>query len=405
MATQDAASDRAENTERRSAYWIKRPGRVSGKWYYYRHHDGVLFDGLPPLPEIRTQPIYTSTTFLGIAPLKVYFDFTNRCNLSCRHCITSSSPDVDTSEELSTERINELVAEIARIGVLEIATGGGEPLMHPEWASLFQTITASGLNLIVTTNGLRLTDPAVTTLKEIDPLEIRVSFDGGPYMHEHVRGKNTYKRAIRGLARLAKADINCTARLTLCRGAEDELPVLFDDLRSIGVTTVKIAVVKRAGRAATESGSHLVGSLPSKSEGDALIELGAKSGLTVQLSTDDFPVPVVDARDPKLRDAERQNCGAGLETCYITPKGQILGCVVMPDLRLGQLRKQSFVEIWEAREAADYRRRAAGASNRRLCDAMGSFGSIDGAVVPLGKKTIRLEVLQTSHGAVLRPDG
>lgn len=404
MVIPDAVGDRAENAERRSAYWIKRPGRVSGRWHFYRRHDGILFDGLPPLPEIRTESIYTSTTFLGIAPLKVYFDFTNRCNLSCRHCITSSSPDVDTSEELSTERISELIAEIARIGVLEIATGGGEPLMHPEWASLFRAVTTSGLNLIVTTNGLRLTDPAVTTLKDIDPLEIRVSFDGGPYMHEHVRGKNTYKRAIRGLARLAKADINCTARLTLCRGAEDELPILFDDLRSTGVTTVKIAVVKRAGRAATEAGSHLVGSLPGKSEGDALIELGAKSGLTVQLSADDFPVTVVDARDPKLRDAERQNCGAGLETCYITPKGQILGCVVMPDLRLGQLQKQSFAEIWEAREAADYRRRAAGASNRRLCDAMERLGPTGGGMAPLGTKTIPLDVLRTSHGLVSRLD-
>jgi MoaA/NifB/PqqE/SkfB family radical SAM enzyme len=404
MVTKNAACDRAEDTERRSAYWIKRPGRVSGRWYYYRRHDGVLFDGLPPLPEIGTESIYTSTAFLAIAPLKVYFDFTNRCNLSCRHCITSSSPDVDTSEELSAERINELIAEIARIGVLEIATGGGEPLMHPEWASLFRAVTASGLNLVVTTNGLRLTGPTVTTLKDINPLEIRVSFDGGPFMHEHVRGKNTYKRAIRGLARLVEADISCTARLTLCRGAEDELPILFNDLTSIGVTTVKIAVVKRAGRAATESGGHLVGSLPSKSDADALIELGAKSGLTVQLSADDFPVPVVDARDPKLRNAERQNCGAGLETCYITPKGQILGCVVMPDLRFGQLQKQSFVEIWEAKEAADYRRRAAGASNRRLCDAMERLGSIDGGMVPLGKKIIPLKLLRTSHGVVSRTD-
>ena len=402
MATQYIADNRAGNTERRSAYWIKRPGRTSEGWYYYRHHDGVLFDGLPPLSEIRTKSTYTSTTFLGIAPLKTYFDFTNRCNLSCRHCITSSSPDVDTSEELSTERIKELIAEIARIGVLEIATGGGEPLMHPEWASLFRAVTASGLNLIVTTNGLRLTHPAVRMLKDINPLEIRVSFDGGPFMHEHVRGKNTYKRAMRGLARLVEANINCTARLTLCRGAEDELPILFDDLKSIGVTTAKIAVVKRAGRAATESGGHLVSSLPSQAAGDALIELGAKYGLTVQLSSDDFPVPVVDARDPKLRDSKRQNCGAGLETCYITPKGQILGCVVMPDLGFGQLQKQSFVEVWEGTVAADYRRRAAGASNRRLCDAVGQLGSIDGGMVPFDK-TIPLEVLRTSHGVVSRP--
>ena len=114
-------------TNREPAVWIKRPGREPGTVYYYRRPDGRLFKGLPPDLEQLGESVYTSANFLPAAPLKVYFDFTNRCNLSCRHCITSSSPTVDTSNELRTSRITELVREMADMGCLELATGGGMP--------------------------------------------------------------------------------------------------------------------------------------------------------------------------------------------------------------------------------------------------------------------------------------
>jgi len=379
--------------DRKQAYWVERPDRTRQGVYYYRHHDGTLFQGVPPLSELRDRATYTSTKFLPSAPLKVYFDFTNRCNLSCRHCITSSSPAVDTSDELSPSRITELITEIADLGTLELATGGGEPFFHPEWERLFRAVTEVGLNLIITTNGLRLTSAVVRVLKQVEPLEVRVSFDGGPKLHEHVRGKNTYRRALRGLKLLVASDIYASARLTLCRGVEDELPVLFDDLVAVGVKQVKIAMVKRAGRAATVEGSHLLSTLHDNKYADILVLLGQRHGLAVQLSADDFPLSIIDAGDPKLRDAETRNCGAGLDTCYITPRGQILGCVVMPNLGFGQLHTQSFREVWEGRIAAEYRVRAESATTRRLCDSANLLKSGGNAILPTSGKQIPLEAL------------
>ncbi len=195
--------------DRKQAYWVKRPGRAPRSEYYYRRHDGILLQSAPPLSEPGNRAIYTSTKFLPSAPLKIYFDFTNRCNLSCRHCITSSSPTVDTSDELSPTRITELIMEIAELGALELATGGGEPFFHPEWERLFHAVVEVGLNLIITTNGLRLTADVVRVLREVEPLEMRVSFDGGPKLHEHIRGKNTYRRgrwSVRPERELAEED-------------------------------------------------------------------------------------------------------------------------------------------------------------------------------------------------------
>jgi MoaA/NifB/PqqE/SkfB family radical SAM enzyme len=319
---------------------------------------------------LASEKVYTSPKFLSNAPLKAYFDFTNRCNLKCKHCITASSPDVDTSAELPTSRILEIVTEFAEFGVLEIAVGGGEPLFHPEWRTIFHHITASGINLIVTTNSLLLTPESIDTLKQIGLLEIRVSFDGGPTLHEHIRGSKTYEKALAGLAELLRAGLNTTARLTLCQGADTELSILFRDLSQIGARNVKVAVVKEAGRAATSVGKHLLGYEVTQQTVEKLKVLGRDNDLQVQISADDFPVSIDDANDPKLRDVERANCGAGFETCYISSQGQVLGCVTLANFGFGQLHTVSFMEIWQNKIAQDYRCKATGSGNRRICDAL-----------------------------------
>lgn len=358
------------NTDRCGAHWITRPAFKVDEYVHYRRVDGKLLKGGSVPPKCDEGYAYSCSTFLFDAPLKVYFDFTNRCNLNCRHCISSSSPYVDTTNELPTPRLMKLISELADIGVLELAVAGGEPFAHPDWMALFKHITASGMNLLITTNGVLVNPKVIAALKEIDPYEVRVSFDGGPSLHEHVRGAKTYHKALRAISLLVENEISSTARLTLCYGAERELPTLFRDLETAGVRTIKIAAVKAAGRASTEIGNHLLGSFSNLRMVALLFELGRAHNLEVQLSSEDFPLSVTDAKDQKLRDDERQNCGAGFETCYIAPQGDVLGCVTIPDLSFGNLHTESFIKVWRGQRAKTYRRLASSTSECRLCDAL-----------------------------------
>lgn len=384
-------------SDRRSAGWIRRPVRDRTQMYFYQKSSGALFRGGPP-SITSGDSVFTSSSFVAEAPLKVYFDFTNKCNLACRHCITSSSPDVDTTGELAGSRIIQLVNEMASMGVLELATGGGEPLLHPEWESLFDAVRHADLNLIITTNGLRLTPTRVEKLSDARPLEVRVSFDGGPELHEQVRGANTYRAALRGLALLIKKGMRATARLTLCRGAERELSTLFSDLANVGVRQCKVAVIKRSGRAATTAGADLLTSLPSSQDMDTLTQMARPFGIELQFSSDDFPITAIDGADPKLRDAETHNCGAGLDTCHITPTGQILGCVAIPGLGFGNLGSQTFREVWGGRVAREYRQWADGEGTGRLCDARHTIAA-NSAIMAPSKGATPVEILRRKPGS------
>jgi len=67
--------------DRRSASWVTRPGVDAASVYFYRQSDGALFKSAPD--DARSAPvstIFSSSRFVGRAPLKAYLDITNIYN-------------------------------------------------------------------------------------------------------------------------------------------------------------------------------------------------------------------------------------------------------------------------------------------------------------------------------------
>lgn len=190
--------EKDKNKTKMVVRWIRRPVS-SGEFIYYDRRSGKIVYLLEHSDTISENDIKNSTSFHLLAPLKVYLDLSYRCNFECIHCVTSSSPDCDTSKELSTNRIINLIEELASIGVLEIAVGGGEPLIHKDCLKIFETIVKNDMNLIITTNGSIVTSKLANSLFVINPFDVRVSFEGGPKFHEIVRGKNLIKKRLSDL--------------------------------------------------------------------------------------------------------------------------------------------------------------------------------------------------------------
>ena len=346
--------------------WVVRPNTGNDGYIFYNRQQGTFSQNRPE--QIHDDALFTSGSFIPQAPLKVYFDMTYLCNLQCRHCITSSSPFVDISRELPTLRILEIIEELATIGVLEIAVGGGEPFVQPDWQLIFKHITDLGMNLIVTSNGILMNKKNVQSLKATQPLEVRISFDGGRVFHNNIRGRDNYDKALRGLDNLLQKDIHATARFTYCNGADEELESLFYDVAQTGCHNIKIAMLKKAGRAIHEP--DLMPQMPDMETACWLMTLGQKHGLTVQLSSDDFPISYLEAHDTKLRESSRSNCGAGFETCYISPFGQVYSCVTIPTIEFGRLHHESFLTAWRSQKAQIFRAEASACGVCRICDGI-----------------------------------
>jgi radical SAM protein with 4Fe4S-binding SPASM domain len=111
-----------------------------------------------------------------IAPESVHLQLNNVCNLRCPSCyVTLQNKDYGS---LPLDRWITLVNEMADMGVFQLALGGGEPLMSPNFVPIVQQSRRRGLLPNVTTNGHLLTEQLVNQIRGLIG-EVRLSFNDG----------------------------------------------------------------------------------------------------------------------------------------------------------------------------------------------------------------------------------
>jgi MoaA/NifB/PqqE/SkfB family radical SAM enzyme len=85
-------------------------------------------------------------------PVYAHFGITHRCNLTCRMCGIWRYGN--QKEELSLEQVREMAGRLRRLGVVQLAVGGGEPFLREDLEQAVRAFTDAGLTLRVLTNGV-----------------------------------------------------------------------------------------------------------------------------------------------------------------------------------------------------------------------------------------------------------
>ncbi len=148
----------------------------------------------------------------------VGIDVTKKCNLSCPFCHTSASPAIDTSTELTAEQWFAALAEFPY--ATNFYLSGGEPLlpeMQEKTKALMRYILAKeGTQVKVNTNGTNAMD-----FSEFDParLHVQVSIDGPCEVHDGIRGKGVYHKALGFLEKTLQQGIPCSVKCVLFESA------------------------------------------------------------------------------------------------------------------------------------------------------------------------------------------
>jgi cyclic pyranopterin phosphate synthase len=101
---------------------------------------------------------------------------TDRCNFRCLYCSPEGCPGDQAGTLLSIDEINRLTRAFARLGFGKIRLTGGEPTIRSDILHVVSEISASGLSVGMTTNGLRLEELA-PRLKAAGLTSLNVSLD------------------------------------------------------------------------------------------------------------------------------------------------------------------------------------------------------------------------------------
>lgn len=143
-------------------------------------------------------------------PSQINIDVTEFCNLACIHCPYEAVTKIKGAarRNLALDLHRKLVDEIAEFGLPHCRyiryTGEGEPLLHPQLASLIGDASArTGLPINLTTNGLLLSERWVEALLEAGVTVFDISLDAASAdTYAQIRVKGDYDVAVRNVQTL-----------------------------------------------------------------------------------------------------------------------------------------------------------------------------------------------------------
>lgn len=154
---------------------------------------------------------------------------TNKCNLRCKHCYVSSG-DAFPNEVGVETWLKVIDAVSQRHKKVHLSISGGEPLLVSWLEELLASANSKGLRTSILSNGMLWTERRIEALKPYLDF-VNISLDGASdSVHDAVRGKGSFRQAIRGISRLGEAGVEVGINVCLMRSnvadIEENLPAL-----------------------------------------------------------------------------------------------------------------------------------------------------------------------------------
>lgn len=178
----------------------------------------------------------------------IVWNITNRCNLHCLHCY-SSSADISTPDELSTDEGLKLIDDLSEYGVPVIIFSGGDPLMRQDLFTLAAHAFKKGIRCALSTNGLFIEKETARQIKDTGFSYVGVSLDGVGEINDRFRGmKGAYEKGLAGLRNCRSEGITVGLRFNLNNRTKDHLVPLFDLIEEEGIDRGYVSHLVYAGR-------------------------------------------------------------------------------------------------------------------------------------------------------------
>ncbi len=138
---------------------------------------------------------------IPITPKSAGILVTHNCN---SRCITCNMWRSKSSNELSLEELQDILAQLKDMGMVSVGFEGGEALLRKDFPQIIEETHGLGFEHIgLTTNGLLLTRDKAENLIQKGLTSIGVSIDGIGETHDFVRGiKGAYAKSMGALEEL-----------------------------------------------------------------------------------------------------------------------------------------------------------------------------------------------------------
>jgi MoaA/NifB/PqqE/SkfB family radical SAM enzyme len=303
------------------------------------------------------------------APVCVYFEVTNRCNLLCETCPRTFEP-LEPPADMSWDLFASIVEQLPGLA-RAVLHGVGEPMLVKNLSRMICHLKQRGVYVLFNTNGTLLARRKRRDLIESGLDELRVSLDAAePAGFLQVRGKNFFDRIVRNLSEfitLQKELDATTPRVSLwLTGLKETIAQLPDFVRlaariGVGEVYLQRLVFDDLGRGLAREESSLF-ERTRKEEDEAIARaqaLGRELGVAIDASGASEPGTSLQRTQQQ---APWSACRRPWSLMYFTAHGRALPCCIAPfsargydSYTLGDATQQSLREIWNGAAYQEFR--------------------------------------------------
>jgi radical SAM protein with 4Fe4S-binding SPASM domain len=291
----------------------------------------------------------------------IAYNCTQKCNLRCLHCYSSSQAD-RCDNELTTAQAKQLLWQLAEVNCPVVLFSGGEPMLRSDLFELLTEAKRLGLRTVVSSNGTLINSAAAEKLAESFVSYVGISIDGGEKFHDKFRQlAGSFNAAITGIENCHRAGIRTGLRFTITKQNAEQIPAVFDIAAANSIRRICFYHLIRTGRAKQLDGQVLK---PEQTRQilDVIIEKTdefANKALIDEVMTVDnhadgpyLLVKMQKEKNPVFQEAEELLLARGGNKV-----GEKIGCInwdgsVYPDqfwrnYSLGNINDKTFGQIWQ----------------------------------------------------------
>ncbi|BEQ17031.1 thio(seleno)oxazole modification radical SAM maturase SbtM [Desulfoferula mesophila] len=290
-----------------------------------------------------------SDEFLRADWFTLQWHITQACDLNCRHCYDRSDrPPVDLARGLQV--LDQLAAFCAARRVRgQVSFSGGNPLLHPDFLTLYGAAVERGLGVAILGNPCG--EAKLAEILDIAPPAFyQVSLEGLEPHNDYIRGRGHFLRTSAFLDLLREAGVRSMVMLTLSRDNLDQVIPLARLLRG------KVDQFNFNRLAPVGSGAALAMADPDDFR-RFLADYAAEAAENPVLGLKDNLLNLHYEQEglPLFGGCTGFGCGAAFNFLALLPDGQVHACRKLPS-PVGDLYQQGLGEIYDGEAARRYRR-------------------------------------------------
>ena len=299
------------------------------------------------------------------SPLFCVWNFTNRCNLKCRHCYQDSEHQL-LADELTLEEKLDVVDQLGKAYVPMLALAGGEPTICPDILPVLRRAQQHKIHTTIATNGVTMTPELAGQLAEAGVKYVEISLDSvNAERHDAFRGvPGMWERSVRGMKTVvATPGMRLGVAMCVHQGNYGEVRDMLEFAISLGASCFAHFNFIPVGR-----GLKMVSGDLTPAQHETLLELlnqYMQSGRIGVISTAPQYGRVCLARAPldtgktacshagagsgvKARVVAKYlgGCGAGRTYICLEPNGNLTPCVYLPHRVMGNVRQRPVMDIF-----------------------------------------------------------